>query len=111
MTGTTSPRGLVLPRYPRPAAEDMTPVGFPDYRSTGSRAPLHAPVDLPQRLTEVTGPLLGEGRVTEVDADLTAQAEVEPMGVRSASAGRGYRGRTRPPGEVMPVMRATYGRR
>jgi protocatechuate 3,4-dioxygenase, beta subunit len=88
MTGTTSPSGLVLPRYPRPAAEDLTPVGFPDYRSTGSRAPLHAPVDLPQRLTEVTGPLLGEGRITAADADLTRQHDGEPQGQRIFVHGR-----------------------
>ena len=64
MSRTTTPGGLVLPRYPRPAEGDLTPVGFAGYRSTGSRAPLSAPVDLPQWLTEVTGPLLGEGRVT-----------------------------------------------
>jgi len=88
MTGTTTPRGLVLPSYPRPAAEDLTPVGFPDYRSTGSRAPLSAPVDLPQRLTEITGPLLGEGRVSAVDADLTRQHDGEPQGQRIIVHGR-----------------------
>ena len=54
----------------------------PGYASTSSRAPLRPPVDLPQRLTEITGPLLGEGRLTERDADLTAQHDVEPAGQR-----------------------------
>ena len=64
MTGTTSASGLHLPRYLREDDAARTPVGFPDYRSTGLRAPLRTPVDLPHRLTEVTGPLLGEERVT-----------------------------------------------
>ena len=64
MTGTTSPSGLHLPRYYREPAELRTPVGFPNYKSTALRAPLRTPVDLPQRLTEITGPVLGEDRVT-----------------------------------------------
>jgi protocatechuate 3,4-dioxygenase, beta subunit len=43
---------------------------------------------LPQRLTEITGPLLGEGRVTAADADLTAQHGGEPLGQRIVVAGR-----------------------
>jgi protocatechuate 3,4-dioxygenase beta subunit len=82
MTGTTSASGLHLPQYLREAAELRTPIGHAGYKSTGLRAPLHAPVDLPHRLTEVTGPLLGEGRVTAADADLTRQHEGEPQGQR-----------------------------
>ena len=63
MTGTTSASGLHLPRYLREPDATRTPVGFPDYKSTGLRAPLRTPVDLPHRLTEVTGPVLGEDRV------------------------------------------------
>jgi protocatechuate 3,4-dioxygenase beta subunit len=112
MTGTTSPSGLVLPRYPRPAAEDLTPVGFPDYRSTGSRAPLHAPVDLPQRLTEVTGPLLGEGRVTAADADLTRQHAGEPQGQRIIVHGRVLDGDGRPvPHTLVEIWQANAGGR
>ena len=89
MTNTTTPGAgrLLLPRY-APVPEGVhAPLLSPDYRSTVRRSPARPPVDLPQRLTEVTGPLLGEDRVTERDADLTAQAEVEPMGMaRSHSA-------------------------
>jgi protocatechuate 3,4-dioxygenase beta subunit len=88
MTGTTSAGGLVLPHYPLPDHSVRTPVGFLDYVTTRTRAPLHAPVDLPQRLTEVTGPLLGEGRVTAADADLTRQHEGEPQGQRIIVHGR-----------------------
>ncbi len=115
MTGTptnTGPSGPVLPRYPRPAAEDLTPVGFPDYRSTGSRAPLHAPVDLPQRLTEVTGPLLGEGRVTAADADLTRQHDGEPQGQRIIVHGRVLDSDGRPvPGTLVEIWQANAGGR
>src|SRR5918911_2266046 len=88
MTGTTSESRLILPRSLRDPAEKRTPVGFPDYRSTALRAPLRAPVDLPHRLTEITGPLLGEGRVTAADADLTRQHEGEPQGQRIIVHGR-----------------------
>ncbi|SMO99295.1 Protocatechuate 3,4-dioxygenase beta subunit N terminal, partial [Geodermatophilus aquaeductus] len=66
MTGTTpapAVPGLHLPRYLREEAAARTPVGFAEYRSTALRAPLRTPVDLPHRLTEVTGPVLGEDRV------------------------------------------------
>ena len=88
MTGTTSGSRLILPRYLQEDAALRPPVAFPDYKSTRTRAPLHAPVDLPQRLTEVTGPLLGEGRVTPEDADLTRQHEAEPQGQRIIVHGR-----------------------
>ena len=108
----TSSGGLVLPRYPRPAADVTTPVGFADYRTTGSRAPLRAPVDLPQRLTEVTGPLLGEGRVTAADADLTRQHEGEPQGQRIVVHGRVLDGDGRPvPDTLVEVWQANAGGR
>ena len=47
------------------------PLLWPGYKSTVLRAPAQPLVVLPHSLTEVTGPVLGEGRVTEADADLT----------------------------------------
>jgi protocatechuate 3,4-dioxygenase beta subunit len=88
MTGTRSASGLHLPQYLREAADLRTPVGYAGYKSTALRAPLHTPVDLPHRLTEVTGPLLGEGRVTVADADLTRQHEGQPQGQRIIVHGR-----------------------
>jgi protocatechuate 3,4-dioxygenase beta subunit len=88
MTGTTSPSGLHLPRYYREPAELRTPVGFPDYKSTALRAPLRTPVDLPQRLTEITGPVLGEDRVKPEDADLTLRNGGEAVGQRILVFGR-----------------------
>ena len=88
MTGTTSGPRPSAPRYVRVGESLRTPVGFPDYRSTGTRAPLRNPVDLPHRLTEVTGPLLGEDRVTAADADLTRRAGGEAVGQRIIVSGR-----------------------
>ena len=95
MTGTTErpPRAeadsaLILPRYLREPEESRTPVAFPDYRSTALRTPLRTPVDLPQRLTEVTGPVLGEDRITAADADLTLRNGGEAVGQRILVYGR-----------------------
>ena len=95
MTGTTSrpPRpasdsALALPRYLQEPAERRTPVAFPEYRSTALRAPLRTPVDLPQRLTEVTGPVLGEDLVRPEDADLTLRMGGEAQGQRINVFGR-----------------------
>jgi protocatechuate 3,4-dioxygenase, beta subunit len=88
MTGTTSDSRLILPRYLREPAEKRTPVGFPDYRSTALRAPLRTPVDLPHRLTEITGPVLGEDRVLPQDADLTLRNGGEAIGQRILVYGR-----------------------
>jgi len=74
--------GLVRARYAAVPAGVHPELLSPGYASTAARAPLRPPVDLPQRLTEITGPLLGEGRLSARDADLTAQHEVEPVGQR-----------------------------
>ena len=81
------PAGLVLPGYERPSGVHP-PLDFPDYRSTALRAPHRPLVLLPHRLTEITGPLLGAGRVTPADADLTNQHGGEPQGQRIIVAGR-----------------------
>src|SRR4051794_41959341 len=101
MTGTTSESGLVLPRYVREDATLRTPVGFPDYKSTALRAPLRTPVDLPHRLTEITGPVLGEDRVTAADADLTLRNGGGAGGERGLRFGRGVAS-DGPPGPRRP---------
>ena len=112
MTGTTSGSRLILPTYRQEDAALRTPVAFPDYKSTRTRAPLHAPVDLPQRLTEITGPLLGEGRVTQQDADLTRQHDGEPQGQRIIVHGRVLDSDGRPvPNTLVEVWQANAGGR
>jgi protocatechuate 3,4-dioxygenase, beta subunit len=79
VTDTTS--HLLLPHYP-PVEGIHPPLDSPGYRSTALRHPVRPLVLLPQRLTEVTGPLLGEERVGELDHDLTRQHKGEPQGQR-----------------------------
>ncbi len=89
MTETSVPgAGPLLPRYAAVPDGVHPPMLSPEYRSTTDRAPRRPPVDLAQRLTEVTGPLLGEERVTARDADLTAQHDVEPVGQRIVVQGQ-----------------------
>jgi protocatechuate 3,4-dioxygenase, beta subunit len=61
-----------MERFERPRGLHP-PLLSPEYRSTVRRAPSRPLVPLPHRMTEVTGPLLGEDRVAPGDADLTGQ--------------------------------------
>ncbi|WP_344416254.1 protocatechuate 3,4-dioxygenase subunit beta [Pseudonocardia ailaonensis] len=70
-----------LPRDTHP------PLDSPEYRSTGLRHPTQPPVLLPQRLTEITGPLL-HGQIGPNDHDLTRQHGGEPQGQRIVVHGR-----------------------
>jgi len=98
---------LSLPRYRHDPDGTHPPFLSPDYRSTLVRAPLHAPVDLPQRLTEVTGPVLGHERVGELDHDLTRQHDDEPQGQRIIVHGQVRDGDGRPvPNTLLEVWQA-----
>jgi protocatechuate 3,4-dioxygenase, beta subunit len=77
-----------VPAYGPPEPGAQPPLSFPAYAGTTLRAPLRAPVDLPQRLTEVTGPLLGHERVADGDNDLTRRHDGEPLGQRIVVHGR-----------------------
>src|SRR5882757_8839356 len=81
------PAGLILPTYERPSGLHP-PLDSPGYRSTALRAPSQPLLLMPQRLTEITGPVLGEGRVGPADADLTTQHAGEPLGERIIVTGR-----------------------
>jgi protocatechuate 3,4-dioxygenase, beta subunit len=82
-----APGGLALPSYRR-AAGVHPPLDTPAYRSTLLRAPKRPAVPMAQRLTEITGPLLGSERVTAADADLTTRHGGEPLGERIILTGR-----------------------
>ena len=69
-------------------SETHPPLLFADYRSTQARAPLRPPVPLAPGFTELTGPLLGEGRVAPGDADLTRDPAGEAVGQRIVVSGR-----------------------
>jgi protocatechuate 3,4-dioxygenase beta subunit len=79
---------LVLPEYMKPQEGNHPPPGFSGYKSTALRHPKQPLVLLPQRLTEVTGPLLGDDLITMQDADLTTQHAGEPQGQRIIVSGR-----------------------
>jgi protocatechuate 3,4-dioxygenase beta subunit len=79
---------LILPPAYGPDAESHPPLDFEGYRSTRLRHPRNPLVAFPQTLTELTGPLLGDGRVQPEDADLTRQHEGEPLGERIIVHGR-----------------------
>jgi protocatechuate 3,4-dioxygenase beta subunit len=98
---------LVLPAYRRDDVEVHPPLDHPDYRSTVLRAPSQPLVLLPQRLTEVTGPLLGEGRLGPLDHDLTRQHAGEPLGQRILVHGRVLDGDGRPvPATLVEIWQA-----
>jgi protocatechuate 3,4-dioxygenase, beta subunit len=104
--------GLVVAGYRREEPGTHPPLDYPDYRSTALRFPSRPLVPLPHRLTEVTGPLLGEGRVTETDHDLTAQHPGEPLGERIVVTGRVLDGDGRPvAGTLVEVWQANAGGR
>ena len=72
------------------------PLASPEYRSTILRAPSRPLVLLPHTMTELTGPLLGEGPVGPLDHDLTRQHDGEPQGERIIVHGRVLDGDGRP---------------
>ena len=73
---------LELPEYVKPVPGNHPPLDDAGYRSTVLRHPREPLVLLPQRLTEVTGPLLGEGLVSMDDTDLTMRHGGEALGQR-----------------------------
>jgi protocatechuate 3,4-dioxygenase beta subunit len=106
-----SPGGLILPSYERPAGVHP-PLDFEGYRSTELRAPKRPLVLLPQRLTEVTGPLLGEDLVAPNDADLTRQHAGEPQGERIILTGRVLDSGGRPvPSTLIEIWQTNAGGR
>ncbi|MEV4727145.1 protocatechuate 3,4-dioxygenase subunit beta [Micromonospora humida] len=96
MTEDTTGRRLPLPAYRRDDVDAHPPLFSPGYRSTVTRAPRQPLVHLPQRLTEITGPLLGEGRLGDLDHDLTRQHDGSPQGQRIIVHGRVRDGDGRP---------------
>lgn len=94
-------------RYAREDA-GAPPLLVPDYRSTVTRAPHHAPLAIPQTLTETTGPggcwdrLMGSAL-----ADLTRQHKGEPLGQRIIVTGRVLDEQARPVSNtVMEIWQA-----
>lgn len=102
---------LLLPSYPKLVGVHPN-LDWPDYGGTRFRHPLRAPADLPQRLTEITGPLLGEGRLGELDNDLTRQHDGEPHGQRIIVHGRVLDDDGKPlPATLIEIWQANAGGR
>jgi protocatechuate 3,4-dioxygenase beta subunit len=85
------------------------PLDSPGYGSTKLRHPLQPLVLLPQKLTELTGPLLGPGRTSDTDNDLTVR---EPQGQRIIVHGRVLDGAGKPvPNSLVEIWQANAGGR
>ena len=88
------------------------PLDYPAYKSTALRHPKQPLILLPQRLTELTGPVLGEDRLGELDHDLTRQHEGEPIGQRIIVHGHVREEDGRPvPDTLVEVWQANAGGR
>lgn len=78
---------LLLPRYAL-HADHHPPMDFDGYKSTALRDPSRPLQILPQRLTELNGPLLGHEHVGPTDHDLAVQHHGEPIGQRIIVRGK-----------------------
>ena len=92
---TTEPRVIYDPvaetprRYLREGPGAQPPLDYPPYKSTALRHPRERLVYLPHMVTEITGPQLGDlGAVSELDSNLLAGHEGEPIGERITVSGR-----------------------
>jgi protocatechuate 3,4-dioxygenase beta subunit len=91
-----TPTTSKLPRYRKDPEGSQASLDYAGYRSTALRHPKQPLVLLPQQLTEITGPVLGPGRIGELDNDLTRQRAAEPQGQRIIVGGRLLDGDGRP---------------
>ncbi|MFE3291016.1 protocatechuate 3,4-dioxygenase subunit beta [Rhodococcus sp. NPDC059234] len=95
------------PRYRGIENGEEAPLDFADYRTTSLRHPKQPLTLLPQRLTELTGPVLGEERVTAADADLTLANGGEAGGQRIVVHGQVLDSDRRPvPNTLVEVWQA-----
>jgi protocatechuate 3,4-dioxygenase beta subunit len=103
---------FTLPFYP-PAPQNSQPaLDFPAYRSTSLRHPRRPLLLLPQRLTEVTGPLFGAERMRDGDDDLTWFDGGPAQGQRIIVHGRLLDSGGRPiPDSLIEVWQANSGGR
>jgi protocatechuate 3,4-dioxygenase beta subunit len=85
--GLYDPVGETPTAYRREPAGAHPPMDFEGYKSTALRYPKQPLVYLPQTITEVTGPQLGNSLVAAGDNDLTAQHQAEPIGERITVSG------------------------
>ncbi len=79
---------LIRGAYRRDDEPVDPPYDFAEYVGTRLRHPSRSLIQIPQTLTELTGPLLGAERVVPDDADLTNHHAGEPIGERIVVHGR-----------------------
>ncbi len=79
---------VVRPADPSASGAVDPPYLYLDYRSTELRAPKRPLLPAPHASADLTGPLLGEGRVGPLDNDLTRQHAGDPQGQRIIVHGR-----------------------
>jgi protocatechuate 3,4-dioxygenase, beta subunit len=91
----TEPRQIYDPIVDTPSSYVREPEGIhppldsPEYKSTQLRHPKQPLIFLPQAMTELTGPALGDaGTIGQLDHDLTRQHDGEPIGERMTVSGR-----------------------
>jgi protocatechuate 3,4-dioxygenase beta subunit len=77
-----------IPQFRRPDPRSQPDYLWPSYVSSRKRAPTKPLILLPHSLSEVTGPVFGEGAVGATDSDLTTQHDGEPIGERIIVSGR-----------------------
>lgn len=101
-----------LTRYAQDEPGTHPDYDSPDYRSTALRHPMRPLYLLPQRLTEVTGPLFGADRVQPGDDDMTRWDGGEAIGQRIIVHGRVLDSDGRPvPDTLLEMWQANAGGR
>ena len=98
--------------YRRPAPGSQPERLHAPYRSTLQRNPHQPLIQIPQTLSEVTGPMYGHRPMGETDNDLTRQHAGEPLGERIIVAGRVLDEDGRPvPDSLIEIWQANAGGR
>ena len=88
MTTTDPSSASRLAGYRRPDPGTQPDYLFPRYASTVKRSPSQPLVLLPSSLSEITGPVFGDGILKANDNDLTKQGTGDPIGERIVVSGR-----------------------
>jgi protocatechuate 3,4-dioxygenase beta subunit len=77
-----------LGAYRRDPPDAQPVLDWPDYVSTRLRSPRRPLIEIPQTISELTGPAFGSDRIGELDGDLTRQHDGDPQGQRIIVYGR-----------------------
>ena len=96
----------------RDDTDSHPPLDYPPYKSTALRHPKQPLILLPQRMTELTAPVLGSERLGALDHDLTRQHAGEPQGQRIIVHGQVKEDDGRPvPDTLIEIWQANAGGR